>query len=125
MIYTLFALLITVLVLAIIIFSNPLRRSEEYIQSEILKLTPIGTSMEDVIKVVESKKKWKVWQGDDYKQWSSVSDFYKNHIIEIKSMEILIGEYWTIFKTSVRVELNFDEDFNLIDVTAKKDTDGF
>ena len=35
---------------------NPLRRSNEHIRESLLKLTPLGSTMEDVIEVVKLKK---------------------------------------------------------------------
>ena len=37
---------------------TPLRWPAELIRAHMLKRTPIGTMMEDVIKVIESNKKW-------------------------------------------------------------------
>ena len=59
MMYLLLAFFSTIILLAVIHYT-PLRASEKRIRANMLKLTPIGTGMEDVIKVIESNKKWRI-----------------------------------------------------------------
>ena len=63
--YSLFLLLI---IFNIVIFSNPLRRSEERICEQVEKQTPIGSSYESVLTYME-KKEWynSRFQGNDGK----------------------------------------------------------
>ena len=126
-----YALIATVGVLVIIssiIMLNPLRRSQEHIQEHILNLTPIGMSMEDVIKIIDGKEKWKVWNIKSDGNWNSVPldyEDFKSISIERKSIKVLIGEYRTIFVTSVIIHWKFDENLKLIDITVSKDTDSW
>ena len=40
--------------------SDPLQKSEELIREDILELTPIGMSMDDVLEVIKSEEKWTI-----------------------------------------------------------------
>ena len=40
--------------------SNPLRKSSVEIRESILELTPIGTNMEEVVKLVRNNENWKI-----------------------------------------------------------------
>jgi len=134
-VYILIALSVGVVITMAILLSNPLRRSEDRIRANMLKLTPIGTSMEDVIKVVEGNEKWKINTVRDYGYLlvNGVPSFpyfspieekeYDYHLIGEKSMCVYLGEYRTIFITSVEVYYAFDEDSKLIDIAVKKDMD--
>lgn len=124
--YALIAVAGVLVVVFFVITLNPLRRSQEHIRERMLTLTPIGTSMEDVVKTIEGKEKWKVWNISSDGNWKPLtqdSESYMDILIERKSIEVLLGEYRTIFITSVRVYWEFDEDLKLIDITVKKDTD--
>ncbi|MCL2383765.1 MAG: hypothetical protein FWC79_06540 [Oscillospiraceae bacterium] len=60
-IVTCILIVLAILVLGGIIFmilSNPLRRSEERIREDILLMTPIGLSIEEVIEVIENNSDW-------------------------------------------------------------------
>ena len=60
------ALLVIIVVVVVTFFviesSNPLplRESDEEIRENILELTPIGMDIENVLKVIESNKEWKI-----------------------------------------------------------------
>jgi len=131
MIYTLIALSVIVLTAAIIVLLNPLRRSQEHIKNDILKITPMGTSMEDVIKIIENKRQWEI----DYISYDhgyrkpgtpahSDIDLGRETIVGEKSMRVLIGEYRNIFTTSVTVFWGFDKNSKLIEIYVWKDKDG-
>ena len=131
MIYALIALSAAVLITVIILMSNPLRWSNEHIRANMLKLTPIGTSMEDVIKVIESNEKWKIRSIRDngYLLVGNIpafpSSFYehKHPIIGVKSIRAYLGEYRMIFAVGVSVFYGFDEDSKLIDIAVLKEGD--
>ena len=88
------------------ILLNPLRRPNEEIKKDLLKLTPIGTSRGDVIKITEKKSKWK--------------NRYINGDVRIN-----IGTYYTPFPVDVIAVWYFDEYDKLIDVKIKKYKDSF
>ena len=118
------ALIIVVLTNIIIEVSNPLRRSAEEITEDILELTPIGTSMENVVGVIESNKKWE-WNG-----YIAPVGFLKQPpppeectYVGTQSIRAFIGEYSDGFATTVTVFWGFDEDSKLIDVWVWKEKD--
>ena len=118
--------LVIILGIALTLYLNPLRRSEEKIREKMLELTPIGTSMEDVVKVVEGNNKWEI-------AWISYDRGYiiqepgkPRTTIGEKSIRVFIGEYpfgEGIFTTAVTVFWGFDENIKLIDVWVWKTTD--
>jgi len=116
-----FAIIISVVV---IIFSNPLRRSNERIRADMLKLTPIGTSMKDVIQVIESNKSWE-WRGQYIANIGYSTDESLNNRIGSQSIRVTLGTYSHGFIVYVLAFWGFDEDGILIDVHIRKDIAGF
>jgi len=106
--------------------SNPLRKSDEEIRENLLKITPIGTSMEDVLKAIENNKKWKILQEGSWKSWPSLPDkivsIYKNFFIKIKLINVLLGTYWGFFEMYVGAHWKFDENLKLIDIYIQKNS---
>ena len=125
----LIALFIVVLLLILI---NPLRGPMIYIKLKMLHLTPIGTSMEDVIKVIERQKKWRI----DYINYEYgylvfdgrpsdpiYVDASEDTIMGEKSLRAHVGGYRNIFVTDVIVFWGFDENSKLISIHVRKDVD--
>jgi hypothetical protein len=127
--YVLIAVSAVIIIAVAILLSNPLRRSEESIRSNMLKLTPIGTSMEDVINVIENNKNWKIRYTFDngYSMLGGrpSGPYYGDDgtIVGVKSIDAHIGEYRTIFATDVLIFYAFDENLKLINIAVRKDTD--
>ena len=130
LIISLLALSLLVVVAVAVVNSLSLRRSQASIKDSILQLTPIGMDMENVIAVIESKRKWKVEYisyehgftrpgrpdpNDIASGWGSV--------VGEKSIRVFLGDYRNIFITSVSVFWGFDADSKLIDVHVWKDKD--
>jgi hypothetical protein len=90
---------------------NPLRRSEEGIAAWLEAQTPLGTSRESVVSYAE-KKKWfnPRLQGSDGK---TRGDYVRGEI----------GEYRTIFVTSVTVFWEFDSTSRLERIRVWKTVD--
>ncbi len=130
-IYILIALLVIVLIVTIITLLNPLRKSQEHIRNDILRLTPIGTSMEDVIKIVKSKREWEIdyishdhgYRRPGTPEHSDIA-LGRETIVGEKSIRVFVGEYRNIFITSVSVFWGFDKNSKLIEIYVWKDTDG-
>jgi hypothetical protein len=127
--YILIAVAVIILVATIIILLNPLRLPEEKIRENMLELTPVGTSMEEVIKVIDSKKKWETdWVDEDYgygiDAGGEPGEESDTEIGE-KSIRVCIGDYkyQIIFPVYVLVYYGFDKDSKLIDVAVRKDMD--
>lgn len=110
----LIALAVMILITVVTALSNPLRKSQEQITEDILKLTPIGMSMEEVVCVIENNKKWE-WSGH-----INPNGFLKQPpppeprtTVGSQSIRVFIGDYRNIFVTSVTVFGGFDEDSKL------------
>ncbi len=108
----------------VIMITNPLLRSEEKIREKLLETTPIGTKMEDVIKLVERNEKWEVAR-INYERGFWHQRIYPNRTVGKKSIQVELGEYRFILITSVTVYFGFDENSELIDVWVWKTTDSF
>jgi hypothetical protein len=125
---------IIALILASIILPSPflILRSNERLRSDMLKLTPIGTSMEDVIKTINESNKWEIryiYNDSGYSMFggrpgcrsdfkdSPVNDF----IIGEKSIRTFHRGYHAIqVSISIEVYYAFDGDSKLIDVAISK-----
>jgi hypothetical protein len=101
---------------------NPLRRTNNQVRNYILRITPLGTNVEDVIKIIEDKKRWKIQRvayfGDSH--WKL--DYTET--VGIQKKYVHLGYYWIVFKTNVSATWIFDEDGKLVDVEIRRDTDG-
>ena len=110
--------------------ANPLRRSTDEIREDILELTPIGMSMDEVIKVMESNKEWDIYYVNERSGYvmnadrpgePSPSDIEEGRVIGVKSARALIGTYQNIpHMAYVSVFWAFDEDSKLIDIAVRK-----
>ena len=98
-----------------------LRKSEENIKDNILKLTPIDSSLDEVIGVIKNNKKWQVLSNGTWKQWLSLSDNeiqqQKNNIIRTKTIHVLLGRW---FLTYVSAYWNLDDDGIIIEINIRK-----
>lgn len=84
------SLIIILLIITILIVSNPLIKTEEGIKRDMLKATPIGTSMKDVVSAIDENKIWEIdvidndyGYGIDEEGW--IGDNNPNTIGEINS----------------------------------------
>lgn len=122
-------LLIAVLLMLLMFFVNPLRQSKNMIRKNILDGIPLGTTMRDATQIIENRFKWKI----DYVNYKCGYSVDHDGIpgegmgITIGKMYIRIhlGNYRNIFRTDVVAYLGFDDDSKLIDVSVRKDIDGF
>ena len=126
-------------ILSIIIFTgavtllvNPLLRSNEGIRRYMLKSTPIGMSMEDVVRIIGDNTNWRITETNDtgYTLINGIPSFFPRNlpsstgtIVGEKSLRVYIGDYRIFFITSVEVYYGFDAELKLIDITVKKDKD--
>ena len=134
MIYILLALL----VLLIIIFgifswvyinaylldsSNPLRRPTDEIRAEIIELTPIGSSLEEVIRVIDNNETWE-WHRRHVSQDGFPTDAGWTTFVGEQSIRVELGRYWrprrSFLYIHVTVFWGFDEDGTLVDVRVQK-----
>jgi len=123
------ALSAVIIVLIVLGLSNSLRHSAEYTRERLLKQTPIGTSVEDVIKI-NKKRIWRTIDWISYEhgygidKWNTPSESGKT-TIGVKSIRVHLGTYWVLFRTDVIVFYGFDEYSKLVDLHVRKDTDSF
>ena len=61
-------------------------------RKDILELAPIGSSMEDVIKVVESKDTWE-WGGGHISSFGYLADASSNTHVGEKHIRAELGQY--------------------------------
>ena len=109
---------------------NPEMRSPRAIRTYILNRTPLGMSMDEVIRVIESKKRWGEpvinYQTGYVSRGPLVPGFpvlRGRSVIGEKSINLILGEYTIILETSVEVLWGFDENSKLIEVEVYKDRD--
>jgi len=112
-----------IVLINVIQFARPLLRSNEKVESDMLKLMPIGTSMEDAIKIIQSRNKWFIPTSRGPLPWSSLSDALKSDMIERGLIKLSIKDnghplYYDFFQVSV--VLRFDDDFKLIEVDVSQ-----
>jgi len=126
---TIFAILLVLGAIALFIYTNPslkthlppavlLRQPEARIEKDILALTPIGTSFDDVLSVIDNQKDWRIRYID---QDHGFSHPESGKTVGKMSIRVFIGDYTNIFMTSVTVFWGFDEDGKLIDIYIWKD----
>ena len=121
--YKTFLVLLVLLIAFIVLFSNPLRRSESYIAEYILDITPLGTSFDDVLNSVNTKK-WELNFANES------SGFYHqgvtpNEIVGEKSIRASLGDYQGFpLQTNVTVFWGFNSKGELIDIWVWKTRDG-
>ena len=110
------------------IIMNPMRWSQENVRSYALELTPLGTSMEDVIAVVKREKRWAIDRIIYEKGYIYPPGKPDISIMSEKSIKVHAGTYrsFTMYiytvSTIVTIYWGFDEDGNLIDIYVQKDT---
>ncbi len=104
---------------------NPLIQSENQIKNNLWEQTPIGTSMNEVIQFIKTKKDWEIETINyEYGFLSQRSKPIK--LIGNKSIRVYLGEYRIFsnyyFVTDVTVYYGFNEKGELIDIWVLKDT---
>lgn len=128
--YVLIVIAVIVLGVTIITLLNPLRKSEEKIREDLLNLMPLGTSMEETIKVVKSHPKWEIERiDDDYGYETDIDgvpgEYDGKTDVGEKSMRICMGKYnYRILSPAYMiVYFGFDKDSKLTDIAVRKDID--
>ncbi|MCL2802259.1 MAG: hypothetical protein FWD28_10940 [Treponema sp.] len=101
--------------------NNLLRKPDEKIKEEILALTPIGSSMEDVIRVIDGNEDWLWYQRYIVPRGYPENANY-NTFIGSRSIRVILGFYrHGLFSVGVSCYWGFDENDNLLDVRIRKD----
>lgn len=119
------AIIVTVVLIVIAVESfNPIRKSDEEITEYILTLIPMGSSIEEVIDVIEARKiyGWK-WDGRVFSVGILYGSIFDLEERGSSSIKVKLGTYLGSFPTFVFAEFGFDENSKLIDVFVHKETD--
>jgi len=130
---TIFAVLAISIILAaavIIAVFNPIVSlrfsSEGYIKRGILKSTPIGTNVENVVDYINQNDKWTFSTSGGAKSWSMLSEDEIDEIYRSgSSIYVCIGEYGNISKTDVQVIWFFDNNSKVENIYVRKITNSF
>jgi hypothetical protein len=127
-----FLVIIIVFILGLIsikIITNPLRKTVYKIREDLLRMMPMGTEMDDVIKYIEGEK-WEIdWinyeQGFYYRSniGNTISLGGEDRTIGDKSMYVTLGKYNNPFETYVIVYFGFNKDGKLIEIWVLKETE--
>ena len=124
MIFVLISICLIIITIVIMMLSNPLfLRSERQIRSNILKLTPIGMSINEVVEVVRTETEWEVLRQAGWEPLSLLSeDATHSHIYErakAGSMRLSLGRSFGY--NFVSAVWKFDDNGQLIEVTVKRE----
>lgn len=124
-------LLIIVLLIIIVVIrliTNPLLKSNQKIRENLFEVLPMGTKMDEVIKHINSKRKWEIerinYDGGFYYSFHHGDVIGgKDRVIGEKSISVVLGTYYNPFETAVVVHFGFDENSELIEIWVRKYTD--
>ena len=121
-------ILITIVCVVITFSLVPLSKPIGRIRKDLLKLTPIGTSMEEVIASIESNEQWTIRVKSDNgyivdrKGNPANLDYLGTYtIIGEKSIRVSLGKYFR--GIYVGAYYGFDENLELIDIAVYKEYD--
>jgi hypothetical protein len=128
MIVIIAAIVAVVAILIIVTFLNPLSKSEERIRANLLEIMPIGTDMQEVVRVAEGNNRWTIsWVNENYGYLMlgaipyPGSDNDDERTVGVKSMRVILGHYTdVIVGTHVLAFFAFDEDDRLVDIAIWK-----
>ena len=115
---------------------NPMRRPESMATNYILRLTPLGTDMEEVISIVENHRSWNIaWirhdRGFPHPQPHTITPRPEERpfIVGDKSIRVDAGRFWPadiqpimglFMETIVSIFWGFDENGRLTEVYVWK-----
>ncbi|MBQ8688239.1 MAG: hypothetical protein IJ512_06790 [Ruminococcus sp.] len=126
--YSLLFVLSLFLIIMVILMLNPLRHSKEGIRARLLKQTPVGTDMDDVIQYLENQEDWEI----RYVNHTSGYNYFHGEPYEAnvgteigeKSIRVYLGEYRNPLAVDVSAFYAFNADGKLIDAAIMKTIDG-
>jgi hypothetical protein len=111
---------LVVVAVAVVSYSNPLRRSDERLHSWLLTEVPVGSNMERLLSVAQQNE-WRVngtWEGnrpESHSDWGGIDG--------ATVVWIYLGGYWNIFRTDIDSFWAFDEASHLVEVKTRRMTD--
>jgi len=114
---------IVILTIAISVLTNPVRGTEEQIRERTLRITPVGTNIEEVLEIIESNRRWKILNFP--RGWVPLSSLpeseiqaFKRERVQMNAIQVVLGR--SLFFMTVDVLWEFDEDGYLIDVRVRR-----
>ena len=117
--------IVLLLSLLLVFYFNSLYAPAWAIRKRIINEIPIGTSMEQVLKFVETNVEKKNWEFDgivyDRGILPSAHPNKTDSTIGSKSMEVYLGTSYFVLSTTVTAHFAFDEESKLIYVFIWKD----
>ena len=124
--------LILIAMIGVSMFFNPLLlRTQRGIHRQLLRLTPLGTSVEEVIYIADNNPNWEVgtlWEDRGilhslvWHAYSYNSPPFPEYIGE-QYVRIHLGSYYFITRVGVVAHYVFDENGELIDIFVRKHID--
>lgn len=101
---------------------NPMRRPNAEIRADLLELTPVGTSMEDVIRTIDRHQSWE-WSDRFVAPVGFSSGMPSDDRIGVQSIQVRIGYFWSFMgnnnMSAVVAWWGFDENETLIDIRVR------
>ncbi|MDR1913039.1 MAG: hypothetical protein LBQ68_00950 [Clostridiales bacterium] len=130
LLFGLAGLSIIVIMCVVVVLLHPLRKPTGWIRQDLLKLTPIGTSMDEVLVTIRQKHKERDISVDYEKGYRvnkegnlDFTNMPEFSIVGEKTICVSMGSYRVVFTTYVDVYYGFDENSELIDILVYKGTD--
>ncbi|MBQ8514068.1 MAG: hypothetical protein IJ496_01550 [Ruminococcus sp.] len=125
--YSLMAVLSVVLISSIILMLNPLRWPEKMLRQQLLRQTPVGTDIDEVIQYLESQDEWEII----YVNHTAGYHYFDGRPYEAgvgaeigeQSIRVYLGEYRNPLAVDVNVFYAFDGDGKLMDAAIMKSID--
>jgi len=121
-------LLVVLVVTATPMIATPVRRPRGMLRRYVLRVTPIGTNIDDVIDIIQEREDWSLGSVDFHMGFSPITaiprpDVVPNiPIVGEMSVSAVLGRYhawYVVFgipEVTATARWGFDEDGNLIDV---------
>ena len=113
--------LVVIIPVFITFLVNPLTKPKGWIRKDLLKLTPIGTSIKDVINIAEINKIWEYYHINENNGYEVDKDGHKIIIPGLELINVDLGKYFRGIYVSAHYD--FDEKSKLIDITVFKEYD--
>ena len=123
-----------ILVILIVLFSNPLRMPNWLLRLHLLNTMPIGTNIEDITTIVNERSGWRMepirgggfivspaWPHSPY--FPVFPNISQENMIGVQSTRIHLGHYRYIFQRDVLAYLAFDFDGYLIEIAVTRQID--
>ena len=128
-----FYILIIIFLVVMALIINPILRTEASIRRQLLRITPIGTSMEEVISIADDNARWTI---DNIREDGGVSLLSGTRVptrrapgdprfsvIGEQSVRIHLGTFQFIIRFDVTAFYAFDENGELIEILVRREFD--